>query len=277
MADDYQNSSDVRRAVILARGLGTRMRKADDAAQLDEQQAAVAASGVKALIDVGRPFLDYVISVLADVGVTEICLVIGPEHDVLREYAAATTGGRVTVTTAIQAEPLGTADAVAAARDFAGDQRVIVINSDNYYPREALAALAAAPGSALVGFDRQGLVAHSNIPADRIRAFALAATSEDGLLRDIVEKPDAATLAAYGEDAPVSMNAWLFTPAIFAACARIEPSVRGELEIIDAVRLLVREGEPFTVVPASVGVLDMSSRGDIAAVQEALAGIEVRL
>src|SRR5690625_5383180 len=96
------------------------MRRADDTAQLDEDQAAVAASGVKALIDVGRPFLDYVISVLADVGVDEVCLVIGPEHEVLREYAARVSGGRVTVTTAVQAEPLGTADAVAAARDFAG-------------------------------------------------------------------------------------------------------------------------------------------------------------
>src|SRR5699024_5709985 len=274
VADQTVNSSAVRRAVILARGLGTRMRRADDTAQLDEDQAAVAASGVKALIDVGRPFLDYVISVLADVGVDEVCLVIGPEHEVLREYAARVSGSRVTVTTAVQAEPLGTAHAVAAARAFARGQRVVVINSD---PREALAALAAAPGSALVGFDRTALVERSNIPADRIRAFALVATDSTGHLTDIVEKPDEATLAAYGEEAPVSMNAWLLPPAIFDACARIQPSVRGELEIIDAVRLLVAEQEPFTVVPAAVGVLDMSSRGDVAAVQEALAGIEVRL
>ena len=276
-ADTATESPAVTRAVILARGLGTRMRTADESAALDPKQAAVATSGVKALIDVGRPFLDYVISVLADVGVTEICLVIGPEHEVLRDYAARVSGGRVTVTTAVQVEPLGTADAVAAARDFAGGQRVIVLNSDNYYPREALAALAAAPGSALVGFDREAMVTGSNIPAERIRAFALVAADQKGHLEDIVEKPDEATLAAYGEQAPISMNAWLFTPAIFDACARIDPSVRGELEIIDAVRLLVSEGEPVTVVPVAVGVLDMSSRGDVAGVQEALSGIEVRL
>lgn len=277
VADQNDVTPPVRRAVVLARGLGTRMRKSDESAQLDEKQAEVAASGVKALIDVGRPFLDFVVSALADVGVTEICLVIGPEHAALREYAKATSGGRVTVTTAIQAAPRGTADAVAAARDFAGDQRVLVLNSDNYYPREALAALVGAPGSAVVGFERTALVERSNIPAERVSAFALVAVDEHGLLRDIVEKPDAATLAAYGEDAPVSMNAWLLTPAIFDACERIEPSVRGELEIIDAVRLLVAEGEPVTVVPVAAGVLDMSARGDVAAVQEALAGIEVRL
>ncbi|MCT1429785.1 sugar phosphate nucleotidyltransferase [Brachybacterium muris] len=274
---DPSSNTPPTKAVILARGLGTRMRKADDSAQLDEKQAQVAASGVKALIDVGRPFLDYVISVLADVGIREVCLVIGPEHEALREYAAAVSGGRVQVTTAVQEQPRGTADAVAAAREFAGSDRVVVLNSDNYYPLKSLRALVAAPGNALIGFDRAGLVEQSNIPADRIRAFALVATDEHGHLADIVEKPDEATLAAYGQDAPVSMNAWLFTPDVFDACDRVEPSPRGELEIIDAVRLLVADGHPVTVVPAAVGVLDMSSRGDVAAVQEALSGIEVAL
>ena len=109
------------------------------------------------------------------------------------------------------------------------------------------------------------------------RGALLRIEEELAHLADIVEKPDDATLARYGEGAPVSMNAWLFTPSIVEACAQIEPSVRGELEIVDAVRLLVRQGEPVTVVPVAAGVLDMSSRGDVAAVAAALAGIEVRL
>src|SRR5699024_11832309 len=128
-----------------------------------------------------------------------------------------------------------------------------------------------------VGFDRTALVERSNIPADRIRAFALVATDSTGHLTDIVEKPDEATLSAYGEEAPVSMNAWLLPPAIFDACARIQPSVRGELEITDAVRLLAAAQEPFTVVPADDAALVMSSRGTGAAVHEALAGLAVRL
>lgn len=267
------------KAVILARGLGTRMRRADDAAVLDERQAAVAASGVKAMIDVGRPFLDYVISALADAGITEVCLVIGPEHDVLREYAASVTGGRVTVACAVQVEPRGTADAVAAAREFAGTDRVVVLNSDNYYPADALRALVAAPGSALLGFDRTALVERSNIPADRIRAFAIIDRDdrEPARLRGLIEKPTDEQLEAAGQDAPVSMNAWLFTPAIFAACAEVRPSPRGELEVIDAVLAARAAGEEFTVVPVTAGVLDMSSRGDVAAVADALGGVEVAL
>jgi len=46
------------KAVILARGLGTRMRKADDDASLDAAQAAAADSGIKGMIPIGRPFMD---------------------------------------------------------------------------------------------------------------------------------------------------------------------------------------------------------------------------
>ncbi len=57
------------KAVILARGLGTRMRRDDAGAELSAEQASLADSGMKAMIPVGRPFLDYVLSGLADAGV----------------------------------------------------------------------------------------------------------------------------------------------------------------------------------------------------------------
>jgi len=44
--------------VVLARGLGTRMRRSDAGAAVDRHQAVVADSGVKAMIPIGRPFFD---------------------------------------------------------------------------------------------------------------------------------------------------------------------------------------------------------------------------
>ncbi len=35
---------------------------------------------ILATISIGRPFLDYLLSPLADAGFAEICIVIGPEH-----------------------------------------------------------------------------------------------------------------------------------------------------------------------------------------------------
>lgn len=266
----------VTKAVVLARGLGTRMRRDDPSAALDAGQAAVAAQGVKAMIPIGRPFLDFALSALADAGCTEVCLVIGPEHDQIREYFTRTSvPERVRVSFAVQAEPRGTADALLSAEAFAAGDRVLMVNSDNYYPPHVLAALRAVPGSGVLGFERDALIRESNIDAGRVVKFALLALKFDGSLARIVEKPDEATARAMGGDALVSMNAWVFTPAIFDACRRVTPSPRDELELQDAVRIAVDEmGERFDVVRVAAGVLDLSSRGDIASVRERLAGVE---
>ncbi|MDO5700635.1 MAG: nucleotidyltransferase family protein [Bowdeniella nasicola] len=275
MAKDFDTRPTT--AVILARGLGTRMRAASDTTQLEGQAAAAADAGVKGMIDVGRPFLDYLVSALADAGITEVCLVIGPEHDMIREHFASLDLTRVRVRFAVQEKPLGTADAVAAARDAVGERRFLVLNSDNYYPVEALSALLEAPGSALLGFERTALLAESNIPEERIQAFAILDVDEDSHLARIIEKPDHATLAQFGESAPISMNAWLFTPAIFDACDAISPSIRGEYELASAVAHAIDSGETFTVVPVAAGCLDMSRRDDIAAVREHLSHVDVVL
>ncbi|GAA4908576.1 sugar phosphate nucleotidyltransferase [Tessaracoccus lubricantis] len=265
------------KAVILARGLGSRMRKEAEGVALSEEQSKAADAGVKAMISVGRPFLDHVISALADAGFTDICLVIGPEHDMIREYYDNVAKERITVSYAIQEEPLGTANAVLAAEEFAGDDRVLVINSDNYYPAEALELLADVPGSALVGFTRNGMLTKSNIAPDRIAAFALATADAEGNLDELVEKPSQETIERLGDDAVISMNCWLCTPAIFAAAKAIPMSARGEYEITDAVRRAIEDGDPYKVVKADAGVLDMSNRGDIASVVEALGDREARL
>jgi glucose-1-phosphate thymidylyltransferase len=266
------------RAVILARGLGTRMRKGDAGAALDAAQAAVADAGVKGMIPIGRPFLDYVISALADAGITDVCLVIGPEHQAVRDYYDALPMTRVRLHYAIQEHARGTADAVAAASEFAGSETVLVLNADNYYPVVAFRALAALGASGLVGFDRAALSAGSNIPEERIRSFALVTVDATGALSAIVEKPDDATVARMGSAAPVSMNLWSFSPAIYEACRRVTPSVRGELELQDAVRLAMRDfGERFQVIPCAAGVLDLSNRRDIPAVAAQLADAVVSL
>lgn len=268
----------VTRAVVLARGLGTRMRADDGAAVLDPAQAAAAARGAKAMMPIGRPFLDYALSALADAGCTDVCLVIGPEHtDVRDHYVRRAPPQRVRVQFAVQAEPRGTADALLAAEAFAAGDRVLMVNSDNYYPPRALAALRAVAGSGLLGFEREALVRESHIEPERVRRYALLAVRADGTLARIVEKPDAETARALGRDALVSMNAWVFAPVIFEACRRVTPSVRGELELQDAVRIAIDElGESFTVVRVAAGVLDLSSRGDVAAVRARLAGVDPR-
>ena len=162
------------KALVLARGKGTRMQRADRAAAIDAAQASVADSGLKAMIPFRRPFLDYVLSALADAGCLDICLVIGPEHDVVRDYYERTRPPeRVRLTFAVQQDARGTADAVLSAEEFAGEAPFLVVNSDNYYPVDVLRALVALDGPGLAAFRRSSLVEQGNIDPDRIRGFAI--------------------------------------------------------------------------------------------------------
>jgi dTDP-glucose pyrophosphorylase len=259
------------KAVILARGLGTRMRRADADAPLDAAQARVADDGIKAMIPIGRPFLDHVISALADAGIADVCLVIGPEHTAIVEYYRSLPCERVRMHFAIQEHPTGTAGAVVAAEAFAAGDVILTLNGDNYYPVDAYREIAEYAASATIGFDVAGLIDGSNIPESRIRQFALLERDAFGNLVHLIEKPDEATYAAMRAKSLVSMNLWSFTPVIFDACRRVTPSVRGELELQDAVRIAMTEfGERFHVLYSDEGVLDLSTRGDIESVAAVL-------
>ena len=276
MTDTMTDAADrTRTAVILARGLGTRMRAAGPAGSgLTSQQAAAAASGYKALMPIGgHRLIDYGLTALVDAGIERAVLVVGPEHEDFRRHIDSLELRRLTIDLAVQREPLGTADAVLSAESAVGGEPFLMVNGDNYYPRQVLRDLARHRGNALAGFDRAALVAESNIPAERIAAFALV-RARNGALEEIVEKPSAEVVRTAGPHAPVSMNAFRFTPEIFAACRRITPSPRGELEIVDAVRAL---RGPVSVLPSTGAVLDLSRREDIAEVEARLSGTAVSL
>jgi dTDP-glucose pyrophosphorylase len=262
------------RAVILARGLGTRMRKVDDGAVLDAAQAAAADLGVKGMIPIGRPFMDFLISALADAGFTDVCLVIGPEHQAVRDHYADPPR-RVRIHFAVQAEPLGTADAVLAAESFTAGQPFAVINSDNYYPVEALAELHRRRAPVVVGFERDALVTLGNVPPERVARFGALDVAPDGALRRILATP---TAAMSGGPIYASLNCWSFTSDIFRACREVPRSPRGEFELPQAVQLAIdRLGMRMEVVPMRAAVLDMSSRADVASVAERLGNVQVQL
>ncbi|MGE3375779.1 MAG: sugar phosphate nucleotidyltransferase [Vicinamibacteria bacterium] len=262
------------KAVILARGLGTRMRRAEPGTTLEGAQASAAEAGIKALMPFERPFLDYALSGLADAGCDEACLVIGPEHQAVRErYQTLAPPRRIRVRYAVQQRPLGTADALLAARPLIESGDFLVLNGDNLYPTSALRALLALDGPGAVLFERDALVARSNIPPERVQAFALCGVDAEGCLAAIVEKPDSAQAEALGRDALVSMSCWRLPRALFRFCQSVALSVRGERELTQAIADAIRGGVRLRVIRSSDGVLDLSSRADVAGVAERLRGL----
>lgn len=254
------------------------MRADAGGASLDPGQETAADAGVKAMIPMGRPFLDYVLSSLADAGFKRVCLVIGPEHAQIRNHYERDAGlSRLTVEFAEQLQPLGTADAVLAAESFADGDTFVVLNSDNYYGSSVLAELSRLREPAIVGFARSGLIELGNVQSDRVTRFGALDIGPDGFLRRILARPSESMVAS-GEEIYGSMNCWLFDSEIFRACREVALSPRGELELPRAVQLAIdNHGLRMKVIRVRAAVLDLSNRTDIAGVQERLRDVAVRL
>ncbi|HEX2474737.1 MAG TPA: nucleotidyltransferase family protein [Lacipirellulaceae bacterium] len=265
------------KAVVLAAGRGTRMRREQLSANLTADQLEVANNGLKAMMPVGRPFIDYVLSGLADAGYQRACLVIGPDHRSLQDHCNQYQSGRIEIEFAIQPTAKGTADALVAAQDFVGDDPFLLVNGDNLYPQSALAGLRQLAGSAVAAFNPETL-SRGNITNDRLKYYALLWIDSDGLLKRVIEKPSEEQMAHVGIIPLINMNCWRFTPAIIDACRNIEPSPRGEYELTDAVNYAIEQmGERFAVLAVNEPVLDLSTQADVAEVTRRLADIEVDL
>jgi dTDP-glucose pyrophosphorylase len=246
----------ITKAVILARGLGTRMRAVDENSNLDSAQTKIAEIGVKALIPIadGKTFLDFVLQNIRSAGFSEICLVIGNEHEILKDFCRKND-----LSFAIQKNPIGTANAVLSAESFVNGEHFLMVNSDNLYPINDLRRLKELNSVGLVAYYKQSLIAKSNISEEKINKFAVLEIYANNMLEKITEKPETTAKEAF-----ISMNAWIFSPKIFDACQSVGLSKRGEYELSDAVNFAVETlGERFKIIKSDEGVLDLSSRADI--------------
>src|SRR5512134_3711851 len=102
------------------------MQSSDASTGLSDAQRKAADIGSKAMMPLafGRPFLDWVVSALADAGIHRVCLVVAPEHNAIRKYYSALTLTRIHISFAVQEQALGTADALLAAEPFANGELV---------------------------------------------------------------------------------------------------------------------------------------------------------
>jgi glucose-1-phosphate thymidylyltransferase len=262
------------------------MREAQDTARLSADQEAAAAAGLKSMMPItgpdgrARPFLDFVLSELADAGFVSVALIVAPpgeQVDPLRAYYEGVgRPSRVQLSFVVQPEARGTADAVASAANYLAGRPFVVLNADNLYGARTLRALRDATGPALPVYERDQLVQSSAIPPERVASFALLTAHSDGTLADITEKPGVAAMSAAGGHALISMNCWRGDARLIDACRDVERSPRGEFELPLAVRLAMTRGVAFTCLPALGPVLDLSRREDVSAVVARLAGVEAR-
>jgi D-glycero-alpha-D-manno-heptose 1-phosphate guanylyltransferase len=144
----------IKEAIILAGGLGTRLR--DTVPDMPKCLAPVA----------GRPFLYYVINYLRKQGIEKFIFSLGYKHEVIEEYLASHFA-TLNYKSVIEDEPMGTGGAILLACKKATEKNVAVTNGDTLFKikaenlfsfhtrRDADCTLALKP---MNNFDRYGVV-----------------------------------------------------------------------------------------------------------------------
>lgn len=143
-----------------------------------------------------------------------------------------------------QKQALGLGHAIYQAEDFAGDEPFAVLLADDVVDAEkpALQQMAEvherydAPVIATMQVEGEAISRFGVIDADEVEPGVFK-------IKDMVEKP------AYA-DAPSDLaiiGRYIFTPDIFSAIERTQPGAGGEIQITDAMRILLKE-RPFYAV-----------------------------
>ena len=231
----------------MAAGLGTRMKSAT-------------AKHLHPLL--GRRLADWAVEAVRPLGADPLVVVVSPE-------AVDAFDG---VEVAVQERPLGTGDALRAARSSVEDaQSVLVVSGD--HPRlssELLQQLVAE-------YRSSGATATVlSFEPDDPRAYGRIVRDGDGRLAAIVEHAD----ADERQHAIQEVNSSIYVFAadkLWPALDRIEPAnAQGELYLTDAVRLLVEGGEEVTVfkAPNADEVEGVNTRAELA---EAAAFLRARV
>ena len=115
------NFSTVRSAVVLAGGLGTRLRQA--VPDIPKPMAPV----------LGRPFLAHQLDYWINQGISEFILSVGYRHEVIMNYFGKSYHG-ATIHYAVEDEPLGTGGGLLlASRFLPNSDPFLVTNGDTFF------------------------------------------------------------------------------------------------------------------------------------------------
>ena len=204
------------KGIILHGGHGTRLRP-------------LTHTGPKQLLPIAnKPMSQYCVETLIEAGIDEIAFIVGGiGSDKVKDHYGSGEKFGAKFTYIEQDFPKGIAHAVSLCKDFVNDEKFVVFLGDNIIQREI--------GEYVLNFERSKaaaslLLCEVNNPSQ----FGIAEI-KNGKIIKITEKPKnpATNLAVTG--------IYFLTPYIFEIIKKLKPSWRNELEIADALQMLVEE------------------------------------
>ncbi|MGH9844291.1 MAG: UTP--glucose-1-phosphate uridylyltransferase [Blastocatellia bacterium] len=254
----------IRKAVIPVAGLGTRLLPATK-------------SQPKEMLPVGKkPIVQYIVEELHLCGLEDALFVTGrgkssiedhfdDDPDLIRSLREA---GKEDLLEELQYERLGVhflytrqrrqrglGDAILCAEHFAGTEPFVVALGDSIIGRHKPSQIVQRLIAAFEAHDAACAVAVEEVSADQVSMYGIvkpapgAEDTEVFEMIDLVEKPTR-------EDAPSRLaiaGRYVLSPAIFDAIRRTGFDHRGELQLTDAIQLMLREGRKIVGVRLHAG------------------------
>jgi UDP-N-acetylglucosamine diphosphorylase/glucosamine-1-phosphate N-acetyltransferase len=178
----------------------------------------------------GRPFLEHNIESLKSSGIRDLILLVGWKANRVREHFGDGKDYGVRIEYVEQKERLGTAHAIGMIEDRT-DEPFFCLYGDVVLTKESV----------------KGMLEHYK----KVKGSVVALSSvldpkrygcvevEDGVVKNIVEKPDSPSSNL------VNAGAYVLEPEIFEAIRSTKKSVRGEYEVTDSFRILMGKKHLF--------------------------------
>jgi len=204
------------KGIILHGGHGTRLRP-------------LTHTGPKQLLPIAnKPMSEYCLDAIRDCGISDIVIIIGGTgSNKVKEYYGDGSKFNVRITYIEQESPKGIAHAINLCKEFIGDEKFLVFLGDNIIQKSINNTARKFESS-----DNDALVLLCEV--ENPERFGIADVKDNKIVK-IMEKP---------KEPPTNFavtGIYFLTPKIFDVFARLKPSWRNELEITDALQILLEE------------------------------------
>jgi UTP--glucose-1-phosphate uridylyltransferase len=241
---------DIDIAVVPVAGLGTRLLPATK-------------SQPKEMLPVGRkPVVQYVVEELTRMKMKRVLFITGPgktsienhfdlneeliqelresgKEELLEELEYERAPLQYFYTR--QRELLGLGHAIQCSEPFVGNQPFVTALGDSIIGMHARSDIVRRMIQCFREKGASAVIAFERVPMDEVHRYGIAKPKEEGDLfeiEDLIEKP-------LRTEAPSNLAIaarYVFAPEIFQAIKRTQPGKGGEIQITDAIRLMIKEG-----------------------------------
>ncbi|MBI4973427.1 NTP transferase domain-containing protein [Candidatus Roizmanbacteria bacterium] len=208
------------KGVILAGGLATRLRP------------LTLVTNKHLLPIYNKPMIYYAIESMVKAGIKEVLITSSPDHS--GDFASLLKSGEdfgLKLFYAVQQNPKGgISDAVALAKEFVLDQKILVILGDNIFKTDLKSAVQKFEHK-----EKGALVYGVKMPTDS-KQYGVIEMDKQGRVLSIEEKPE------HPKSDIAQTGIYMYDSRVFQFIEKLKPSGRGELEVTDLNNFYLKEG-----------------------------------